>query len=883
MLRKLMLWVVAGLIMAWSGVVWAAAEPAKVAVFPFDVFSREPLDQMRQGLQDMLIKKLKAEGLSVLEAAEVNRALVQSGKPLDLTLARNLAGQLGAEYAVYGSLTKIGANVSLDAKLLDVLGMRRPQSVFAEGSGMEALQGLTDRMARELGTLAAGRELVAAVEVRGNKRIEAEAIKAVMQTKAGSPYAPLRLDEDLRAVWKMGYFEDVRFETADSAQGKVVTVVLKEKPTLRELNITGNKALDDKDLRDQLGLKPFGVFRPEAVKEAEEKIVKLYHDKGYYDAKVSSEVGTTPSGDPSVTFKIDEGKKVFIKTIDFSGNKSFPAKDLRETMTTTGSGWFTWLTETNVLERSKLDQDLEKLTDFYYNNGYMNARVGEPNVTRGPDGLVITIPVEEGPRFKISGVSITGEMIIPQADLAKSLKSKPGEWFNRDALRADIAQMSNLYADQGFAYVDVRPQIQQDQEKHTVAVDFNIKKGDKVYFERIIITGNTHTRDNVIRRELGVAEGDLFSGTALRDGNMRLHRLNFFEDVNISTTKGTTPDRMDLKIDVKEKRTGQFSIGAGYSTVDKVMLMGRVAESNLFGRGQQLEFRGQIGGVSNRYTISFTEPWLFDKPVSAGVDLYDWDREYYTYSKEAVGGRLRLGWPTPWRAVRLYTYYTYEVANIYDIQDNAALIIRDQKGEHTTSAVRGILRRDTRDNSFNTTRGSDNSISVEYAGDPIGGTNAFIKVLGDSGWYFPLWWEHVFVLHGRIGWLTGHEGGDLPIYEKFFLGGINTLRGFDYQSVSPRDAATNDRIGGERMALVNVEYRFPLLAKAGLVGVVFYDTGNSWSQEDGYKLGDLRKSVGGGIRWYSPMGPLRLEYGYVLDPKDDDSQSNWEFTIGSIF
>jgi outer membrane protein insertion porin family len=883
MLRKLMLWVVAGLIMAWSGVVWAAAEPAKVAVFPFDVFSREPLEQMRQGLQDMLIKKLKAEGLAVLDAAEVNRALAQSGKPLDLTLARNLAGQLGAEYAVYGSLTKIGANVSLDAKLLDVLGMRRPQSVFAEGSGMEALQGLTDRMARELGTLAAGRELVAAVEVRGNKRIEAEAVKAVMKTKAGSPYAPLRLDEDLRAVWKMGYFEDVRFETADTPQGKVVTVVLKEKPTLRELNITGNKAIEDKDLRDQLGLKPFAVFRPEAVKEAEEKIVKLYHDKGYYDVKVTSEVGTTPTGEPAVNFKIDEGKKVFIKTIDFTGNKSFPAKELRETMSTTGSGWFTWLTESNVLERSKLDQDLEKLTDFYYNNGYMNAKVGEPNVTRGPDGLIITIPIEEGPRFKIGGVSITGEMIIPQADLAKSLKSKPGEWFNRDALRADIAQMSNLYADQGFAYVDVRPQIQQDQAKNTVDIEFSIKKGEKVYFERIIITGNTHTRDNVIRRELGVAEGDLFSGTALRDGNMRLHRLNFFEDVNISTTKGTTPDRMDLKIDVKEKRTGQFSIGAGYSTVDKVMLMGRVAESNLFGRGQQLEFRGQIGGVSNRYTISFTEPWLFDKPISAGVDLYDWDREYYTYSKEAVGGRLRLGWPTPWRAVRLYTYYTYEVANIYDIQDNAALIIRDQKGEHTTSAVRGILRRDTRDNAFNTTRGSDNSISVEYAGDPIGGTNAFIKVLGDTGWYFPLWWEHVFVLHGRIGWLTGHSGGDLPIYEKFFLGGINTLRGFDYQSVSPRDPATNDRIGGERMALLNVEYRFPLLTKAGLVGVVFYDTGNSWSQEDGYKLGDLRKSVGGGIRWYSPMGPLRLEYGYVLDPKDDDSQSNWEFTIGSIF
>ncbi|MFH1059473.1 MAG: outer membrane protein assembly factor BamA [Pseudomonadota bacterium] len=882
MLKKLMLLVLAGLVWAGSGMA-LAAEPAKVAVFPFDVFSREPLDQMRQGLQEMLIKKLRTEGVAVLDAADVNQALAQSGKPLDLTLARNLAGKLGAEYAIYGSLTKIGNNVSLDAKLLDVLGMRRPQSVFAEGAGMDALQGLTDRLARELGTLAAGREQVAVVEVQGNKRIEAEAVKAVMQTKAGGPYAPVRLDEDLRAVWKMGYFDDVRMETKDTAQGKVITVVVKEKPTIRELNIVGNKAIDEKDLRDQIGIKPFAVFKPEAVKEAEEKIVKLYHDKGFYDVKVSSKVGTTPSGDPAVTFNIDEGKKVFIKTITFTGNKSFPDKELKEAMSTTESGWFTWLTESNILERNKLDQDLEKLTDFYYNHGYMNARVGEPGVTRGPDGLVVSIPVEEGPRFKVADVTLSGEMIKPQAELAQAMKTKPGEWFNRDQLRADISYLSSLYADQGFAYVDVRPQIQQDQNKHTVSIAFSIKKGDKVYFERILITGNSHTRDNVIRRELGVAEGDLFSGSSLRMGNMRLQRLNFFEDVHISTTKGSSPDRMDLKIDVKEKRTGQFSIGAGYSTVDKVMLMGRIAESNLFGRGQQLEFRGQIGGVSNRYTISFTEPWLLDKPVSFGVDLYDWDREYFTYSKEAVGGRLRLGWPTPMRATRFYTYYTYEVANIYDIQNNAARIIRDQEGEHTTSSLRGILRRDTRDHVFNPTHGSDNSISVEYAGGPLGGTNAFTKVIGDTGWYFPLWFEHVFVLHGRIGWMAGHSGGDLPIYEKFFLGGINTLRGFDYQSVSPRDAATNDRIGGERMALANVEYRFPLLTKAGLVGVMFYDTGNVWTEDQGYEFSDIRSSVGGGIRWYSPMGPLRLEYGYVLDPKPDDSESNWEFTIGSIF
>jgi outer membrane protein insertion porin family len=552
-------------------------------------------------------------------------------------------------------------------------------------------------------------------------------------------------------------------------------------------------------------------------------------------------------------------------------------------MATKEKGWFSWITETNILERGKLDQDLEKITDHYYNNGYMSARVGQPEIKREPDGLMVSIPVVEGPRFTVSDVSVSGEMIIPQQELMGSLKTKPGEWFNRDQLRGDLTNISTLYADKGFAYVEVRPNVQQDQEKHTVSIAFQIKKGEKVYFERIIITGNANTRDKVIRREVSVAEGDLFSGTALREANQRLHRLNYFEDVNIAPTKGSASDRMDLKIDVKEKRTGQFSVGAGYSTVDHFMVMGRIGENNLFGRGQTLELKGQVGGVSNRYTISFTEPWLMDKPVSFGVDLYDWEREYYSYTKDAIGGRIRLGWPTPFRAVRLYTYYTYEVADIYSIQDNAALVIRDQEGEHTTSAVRGILRRDTRDHPFNTTTGSDNSFSVEWAGEPIGGTNAFVKAIADSGWYVPLWWEHVFAIHGRIGWMSGHQGGDVPIYEKFFLGGINTLRGFDYQSVSPLDPATNDRIGGERMALLNIEYRFPVLPKIGIIGVLFYDTGNSWSEAEDYKWSDLRNSAGVEVRWNSPVGPLRLSYGYVLDPRPDESGSNWDFTIGSVF
>ncbi len=869
------------LIMLAAPAAWAQ-EQNKVAVFPFQIFSSEPLSHLSLDLQKMLADRLAKEGVGVIDSGQVNQALRSINQPLDLALARKLADQLGAEFAVYGSLTKIGARVSIDVKVLDVLGIRRPQTVFSEGVGIDSLPDMSNKLAREVAVLSSGREQVADIEVVGAKRIEAEAVKAVMKTKAGGPFSMIRLDDDLKRIWNMGYFEDVRLKTRDTERGKIVIVDVKEKPSIKEIRIVGAKELDPQDIKDDLGIKPFGVYKPVEIKEADQKIVEMYRNKGYYDVQVTDTVKDLPSGDKSITFNIDEGKKVLISKIEFEGNKSFDSDELEDLMSTQGEGWFTWITDANVLESAKLEQDINHISDFYYNHGFMRAKVGDPQITRGEDGLIITIKIVEGNRFKVGSLDVQGEMIVPKEKLIEGMKTKVGEWYNRQNLRADIMDVNTRYSDQGFAYVEVRPQIKENDSNYTVDITLDIKKGIEVYFENILITGNSRTRDYVIRRELSAAEGDMFSGTAIRNANLRLRRLNFFEDVQVTTTKGSAADKMNLGIKVKEKRTGQISLGAGYSTQDSFMVMGSISESNLFGRGQTLELKGQVGGKSTRYTISFTEPWLFDRPISFGIDIYDWEREYIDYDKEAIGGRLRWGFPTPLYATRFYLYYKYEEANITDISDSASVQVQDQAGWHTTSSVRAMVRRDTRNKAINADEGSDNSISVEYAGGPLGGTNYFTKVIGDTGWYFPLWWETVFVAHGRIGWLTQNSGGDLPMYEKFYLGGINTLRGFDYLSVSPMDA-NGDRIGGEHMLLFNFEYRFPLVPKAGLSGVVFFDTGNVWTKDEGYQLGDMRQSVGAGIRWMSPIGPLRLEYGYVLDPEPGDDDSNWEFTIGSMF
>ncbi|MCB2226291.1 MAG: outer membrane protein assembly factor BamA [Desulfarculaceae bacterium] len=857
-----------------------AAETLKVAVFPFHVFSREPLDEVRTQVQSLIGQRLNALGVEVISPAEVNQALQAAKAPLDLSLARKIAGRLGAEFGITGSITKIGNRVSLDAKVLDVLGMQRPQTVFVEGAGLDSIPALSDRLSRELAVRVTGREKVAKVNIAGNRRIESEAIKANLKTKDGGIFSPLLLDEDLRTIWKMGYFDDVKISTADSTAGKVVTITVKEKPAVREVRFEGNKEIDTKDLQDQIGIKRFAVYKPAAVKEAEQKIVQLYRDKGYYDVKVTSQVINLPKGDLGIKFNIVEGEKVYIKEIRIVGNKAYSEKEIKGVMSTGEKGWLSWIKDDNLLERAKLEQDVQKISDFYYNHGYMSARVGKPVITRGDGGLIVTINVDEGPRFKVASMGVSGQLIIPQKEMMALIKSKPGDWYSRSGLREDLTTLHELYANRGYAYAQIRPQVRQNMKDHTVSVDFQASKGEKVYFDRVIISGNTRTRDKVIRRELGVAEGDLFSASAIRQANARLHRLNFFQDIQITPSKGSEPGTMNLNIKVKEKRTGQISFGAGYSTQDSFMVMGQISESNLWGRGQQVQLRGTLGGKATRYTLSFTEPWLFDRPISFGVDIYDWDREYIQYDKQAVGGRLRFGFPTKWAYTRWYMYYKYEQANISDISQDASLVVRDQEGSHTTSSVRGIIRRDSRDALFNTTRGSDNNASLEWAGGALGGTNAFYKIILNSGWYVPMWWDTVLVLHGQLGYMAEHSGGDLPIYEKFFLGGINTLRGFAYQSVSPKDA-NGDLIGGERMFVANFEIRFPLYKKAGLTGVVFYDTGNVWA--DTYDFGSLRKSAGVGLRWMSPMGPLRLEYGYVLDPEPGDDTSNWEFTVGSQF
>ena len=718
--------------------------------------------------------------------------------------------------------------------------------------------------------------LIDQVQVQGNQRIEDDAILRVTRSKAGDELSEALLSEDLEAIYKMGWFDDVRVEVEKSPQGNIVIFNVQEKPTLREIQFSGNTAVDDEKLKENVDISSGSILNIFKVRRNIKIIESLYKDKNYHNVKVSYKIDPLENNQANLAFEIEEGKKVRIKTITFDGNSAYDSKTLKKLMETDEKGFFSWLTSSGELNREELQQDIYQLTAFYHNSGYAEARIGEPEIEFRGEWIYILIKINEGPRFKMGEVDLAGDFIVPEEELITHVKVDEEPYYNRDVIRQDVLALTDIYADKGYAHADVFPEIKTDPESLSIDITFHIAKNDPVYFERINIHGNTKTRDKVIRRELKVHEQELYSSKRLKRSVADLFRLDYFEDVKVNPRKGSAEDKMILDIEVVEKPTGTFTFGGGYSAVDKLYVMASVSERNFLGRGQILELAVQTGGTSRQYTFGFTEPWLFDIPLSAGVDAYKMERDYDDYDRESTGGALRLGYPL-FDYTRGYVKYAYDRSDITDISPIASPYIFEGKNEESSVSVSAVY--DSRNRQFNPSEGSRHSITLKYAG--LGGNIGFAKVTAETGWYFPLFWGTVGFLHAEGGYIEENSDKFLPDYERFYLGGINSVRGFDWRDISP--VIDEDvEIGGTEFLQFNVEFLFPIIKESGLVGLVFYDAGNAWADE-GESVSGLRDSYGFGIRWYSPMGPLRLERGYIIDPQPGEGSGRWEFSMGGSF
>jgi outer membrane protein insertion porin family len=855
-----------------------------VAVLPFSINATEPLDRLKTGLQEMITTRLSNLGLSVVAPSLVNKnpqAFVPMLEKPELTA---LGRALKADYIVTGSLTVIGRKISLDLKALDVRGEKPPVSIFMVEDDLDMLAEAADRVSKSLYNQIAGIVQIDSILVKGNKRVESEAILAVVESKKGEALDYDKLDRDLRAIFAMGYFRDVNIQTEDGPKGKIVIFNVTEKPSIGKITFHGNKKKKTDELSKETGIKLYSIYNPSEIKQSVNRLKDFYKQNGYYNVDIKERIEDLPGNEVALIYDINEGQKFYIKKIQFVGNTKFRDKDLKAVMETSEKGILSWITSSGVLDEKKLELDVHKITTFYQNHGYIQAKVGEPKITYEKGGaLIITIPVVEGEPYTVDKVKLEGKLIQPEEEILKKMKTKKGNYFSREVVRQDVLTLRDLYADQGFAYANVSPRTEEDDKNHLINVVYHISPGDKIRIERINIYGNTVTRDKVIRRELAVVEGENFSGTGLRKSTERLNRLGFFENVEIQTKKGSQDDRMVLDINVKERSTGTFSVGAGYSQYEGTMGLASISQRNLFGTGEQLSASATISSVSTEYNVQFLEPWLFDRHLSAAVNLYHWNYTYPDYTTDSSGGALTLRFPLGFdEYTRGLVKYGYDTTLLTDVASTADYTIQELAGEDlTTSSVTMGIERDSRDTLFNTRKGSENSLTFQYAG--IGGDVDFNRYEFSSAWYFPLPWQTAFMVKGRWGYIQGRDGGVLPDYQLYRIGGINTVRGYDDWSITAKDPATGQEVGGNKMMIYNLEYRFPLLKEQGVVGVVFFDAGNVFGADDNYSFTDMRTSAGLGVRWYSPMGPIRIEYGFILNPRVGDPTGNVAFSFGGTF
>ncbi len=720
--------------------------------------------------------------------------------------------------------------------------------------------------------------IVTRIEIRGLYRIEEGVVRKQISQQTGQPLSQKKISRDIKSIYSTGYFKDVKVEGLPSEGGITLIYVVKEKPTISGVNIYGNKQIKLQDIRKQISITPGSVADTVLINDNAAKIRYYYESEGFSLTQVVPVVRVLSGNRADLTYVIKEGPKIKIRKIRFIGNRALTSGEIKKVMKSRERWFFSFLTKSGYYKKDDLVADSDRIRDLYYDHGYIQAVVSPPKTTLSPDKkwATITYKINEGDQFRISAISIKGNKVVSTKVLESLLKSKAGEPVSRKLVQEDVVDLTQRYSEHGYALAVINPELVPDIAKKTVAITFQIDEGALYHVGRIEISGNQKTRDWVIRREILLNEGDIFNSALLRKSYENLNNLNYFSSVTMNPQPVPTAKQVNLDVNVKEKPTGFLSIGGGYSSVDKLIGMVNISQGNLGGRGQSLKLSGELGGLSSFYELSFNEPWLFGRRLSLSTSIYKQTQDYLDYTREASGFDVGLS-----RAISANTWlsadYRFEYATISGVLNSASPVIQDQAGSKLTSSITPGIVRDTRDNYLLPHRGSRNSLYVTFAG--LGGDNKFLKVVGESGWFFPVSRKTTLSLHGIIGYGTGLFGSELPLYERFYVGGIYTVRGLGYGDGGPKDI-NGEPIGGLNEMVGNVDYIYPLIGAFKLYGDVFFDAGSAY---DSLLPKDIRYTTGTGIRWISPIGPIRIEWGWDINKKPDEKSNRVDFTFGTFF
>jgi outer membrane protein insertion porin family len=766
------------------------------------------------------------------------------------------------------------------------------------------------------------------VQFRGNRKVEDDAIRINLLTRPGALLDLAKLREDVRSMWKMGFFSDVVVEAEISPGGAVnITFAVKEKPSIRKVLISGNDEVDLDKINEVIDLELDAIVDVAKVKKNRQKIADLYTDKGFYLASVDYEIKPANEAEVDVWFLIDEKAKVQIRDVQFIGNKDITDDELRAVIATQREGAMSFLSDAGTYNQEAFERDIVIINAHYWDRGYANVKLGTPalRLSRDKRYMYLSIPIEEGPVFTVSKLDFKGDLIGTVDEHKAKLKIKPGMRFSRTMIAEDRDRIADYYMDQGYAYANVSPLTRVDPVKHTIALTFEVARGKKVYFERISIRGNSKTRDKVIRREMRISEGELFSNTNLEVSKRRINALGFFETVNISTKHGSSDEFVEVNVEVTERATGTFQIGAGFSSVENFIAQAQISQNNLFGRGQTLAFQAQLSSLRQLFLLRFIEPYFLDTSWTFAFDLYNQSRGFGSFSRNSSGGTLTWGHRLSYEAQAFLTYKLEDVgistgstsfANFGATSTpiEAGQVANLYRGG-VTSSLRASLTWDSRNNRLFPSEGFYHQVFAEYADKWTGSENKFFRWGGFARYYHNLWGPFVLHSNAEVGITTSTDPLGVPISERYLIGGIYDVRGFSPRSLGPilRTGPTPDGslgqipLGGNMQVIINAEVEFPLFKKVGISGVVFFDAGNAYNLEKRYCSGlnksgavsikfdpcfnfpdslinGIRRSVGFGFRWLSPIGPLRFEWGIPLDRQAEAGEDPlvFEFTIGNF-
>jgi outer membrane protein insertion porin family len=744
---------------------------------------------------------------------------------------------------------------------------------------------------------ASGSKKIIDIQIRGNEAISTATIINRLKIKPGDEVQQTALNNEIKRLYSTGYFADVFVKIEDMPEGSIVVISVVEKPVIRRIEFRGNSRIKTQRLERRLKVKEGDILDFSAVAKDVNAIRDAYIEQGYSGVDVDYKVEQDPdTGAGVLVFDIREGMARKIKSITFEGNANFPAQELEKFMSTKTAWW--WIRK-GAFDDVKFQADIARIRNFYRSKGFLDARVTS-RFEYSDDGndMHITVIVDEGKGYLLGELSIKGELAFPEDEVFFKTKMRPGDPFDTGKVREDVESVRTLYYDKGYMNAEI--DLSQKYNAVTDRMDllYTINAHNVVYVGMVNVMGNITTRDKVIRREMRLYPGERYDGEKLKKSKERIYNLGYFEDVYFDTVPTSRKDVMDLNVSVKETKTGEFSLGGGYSSVDAFIGFVQLRQRNFdvlnfpmfTGGGQDLVIRAELGSHRTNYFVSWTDPWIFDLPYLFGFDFYRTEQERsgdtgYGYDEMRTGGTLRLGKEIT-DELNTGLVYNLEEVKISNIADDATDALRREVGTNFISRITWNVKYDVRDNRFSPTKGFVVGTSMENAGGFIGGDKDFYKFFGYGSFYHSIIENVVLELKGSGGIVQNYgKSEDVPIYERYFAGGARTIRGYKERGVGPRDRGTNTAIGGEAMLIGNAEVTFPVF-KNLVKGAVFFDIGNVWEEADLKSISGakddagFKSGAGIGVRVKTPIGPVKLDWGYPLsDNYEDKKEGEFYFSV----